>query len=335
MDVANIYVDDLYVEGTLELDQSSADNFLIEANNILINTGKGGVNNFETSVTLLEAAANAAAGSRSFNDDNLPEWQYGRLLIGTEDSPIDCSKTVTIKMTANDASSREGWGALSNSVPAGNKTIAAFGRMSMVGCGPSTNYMRLKRDAVAGQTDIRVDSVPNDWVAGMQVVLSPSGAVETEWEILTIAATANSKITFTTPLQYNHAGYQDNAVAGSTFANAAEVGLLTRNIKIDGSLEGVEEYYGGRVLVASGADDKIYRQGHATLSNIEFVGMGQYGMTELRDPRFALAFYGMSDAANGKPTELAIHEASGNEYQPAGYEIGASYIRDSSFHSLF
>ena len=136
-------------------------------------------------------------------------------------------------------------------------------------------------------------------------------------------------------MQYNHAGYQDNAVAGSTFANAAEVGLLTRNIKIDGSLEGVEEYYGGRVLVASGADDKIYRQGHATLSNIEFVGMGQYGMTELRDPRFALAFYGMSDAANGKPTELAIHEASGNEYQPAGYEIGASYIRDSSFHSLF
>ena len=53
LDVANVYLDDLYIEGTLELDQSAADHFVIEVNNILVNTGHGGVENFVDHQTTL------------------------------------------------------------------------------------------------------------------------------------------------------------------------------------------------------------------------------------------------------------------------------------------
>ena len=282
---------------------------------------------------MLEAAANA--GARAINTDALPEWQFGRLLIGTEDAPIDCHRTVKIKMTAHDASSREGWGAMSDSVPVGNKTIASMGGLSMVGCGSATNYMRIKNTAAAGSNSITVDAVPADWTVGMKVAVSPSGPVELEYEMMEIASTTATTITFTSAFQFDHEGYEDTAIAGLVYSNAAEVGILTRNIKIDGSLDGDEDKYGGRVIVLSAPNKKIYRQGHATISNVEFSGMAQYGMTDLSDPRFALAFYGIADAKNGKAAEVNIHEASGNEYQPAGYDIGPSYVKHSSFYNLF
>ena len=337
IDVDTVIVDDLYVEGTLELDQSACNpTCTIEANNILVNTGQGGVNDFDTTETLMAAAD--GAGRSFWSDDSLPHWQFGRLIIGTEDQPIACDKQVNIKMTAVDAQAREGWGAMDNSVPVGNKTLASFGRLSLVGCGSATNYVVLKNNAAAGDTSITVKSSANiaDWSAGMQVVLSPSGPREMETETLTIASINGATVTFTTPLVHAHAGQADNKIAAlgtvDHYSVGSEMGLLTRNIKIDGSLDDTEQFYGGRVLVASAPNNKIYRQGHATISNVEFYGMGQYGMTDLRDPRFALAFYGIEDA-NGMASSSDTHEVSGNEYQPAGYEIGASYVKDCSFHN--
>ena len=204
---------------------------------------------------------NEKTKNRSYNDDNLPEWQFGRLLIGTEATPVACGKTVTVKLTSENANERSGWGALSNSVPVGNKTLASFGRLSMVGCGPSTNYIRIKNTVTAGSSSITVDAVPADWVAGMEVAISPSGPIELEFEKMTIQSVTTTTITFTAPLAFDHAGYEDSVVLASSYANSAEVGLLTRNIKIDGTISGGDDMYGGRVLVASGPNMKIYRQG--------------------------------------------------------------------------
>ena len=148
-----------------------------------------------------------------------------------------------------------------NSVPIGNKTLASYGRLSMVGCGPSTNYIRIKNTGLAGSDTVTVDAVPVDWVAGMEVAISPSGPLELEFEKMTIQSATATQITFTGPLAFDHAGYEDSVVIGSTYANSAEIGLLTRNIKIDGSISGGDDIYGGRVLVASAPDMKIYRQG--------------------------------------------------------------------------
>ena len=339
IDVADLYLDNLFVEGTLELDQSVADAFTISVNSILVNTGYGGVDTFSTIQTLNAAAASDDGGNRSTrltNENSLPQWQFGRLLIGTESSPIACDKTVTISMTGDDATARAGWGAMDGSVAVGNKTIASFGRLSLVGCGSATNYITLLNNAAAGSNFIDVEgTVPTDWVVNSQVVVGASGAAETESEVMTISAVSGSRITFTTNLAFAHAGSADNAVAGVTgaYANAAEVGLLTRNIKIDGTVTSGDSRFGGRVLVASAPMSAIFRQGHATISNVEFIGMGQYGMTSLRDPRFALAFWGIEDASG--MTSSSGNHANGNAYQPAGYEIGASYVQNCAFHSLY
>ena len=196
------------------------------------------------------------------------------------------------------------------------KATSGSNRLSLVGCGSATNYITLLNNAAAGSNFIDVEgTVPTDWAVGSQVVVGASGAAETESEVMTISAVSGSRITFTTNLAFAHAGSADNAVAGVTgaYANAAEVGLLTRNIKIDGTVTSGDSRFGGRVLVASAPMSAIFRQGHATISNVEFIGMGQYGMTSLRDPRFALAFWGIENASG--MTSSSGNHANGNAYQ--------------------
>ena len=326
----------------------------------MVNTGYGGIVDFEASQFIFDQE-NANRKRRSSNSEDLPEWQFGRFLIGTESTPIACGKTVSIKLTSEDASARAGWGAFSDSVPIGNKTLASMGRLSLVGssCGQPTdaNYLRLVNDAAAGSTSITVDAVPTSWTAGKKIVISPrsvfkiifilernklsiilktflSGPIETEYETNVISSIDGNNIILSTALQFDHAGYADNAVTGADHANAAEVGLLTKNIVIDGSRDGVEEYYGGRLLVTGAPENKIYRQGHATIDNVQFIGMGQYGMTSLRDPRFAVSFYNIPDG-NGKATGAHVDDRNGNPYQPTGYDIGASYIKNCAFGDLY
>ena len=50
--------------------------------------------------------------------------------------------------------------------------------------------------------------------------------------MMEIASTTATTITFTSAFQFDHEGYEDTAIAGLDYSNAAEVGLLTRNIKI-------------------------------------------------------------------------------------------------------
>ena len=213
-----------------------------------------------------------------------------------------------------------------------------MGRLSLVGstCGQPTdaNYLRLVNNAAAGATSISVDAVPTSWTVGKKIVISPSGPIETEFETNVISNIVGNTISLSSALQFDHAGYADNAVTGADHANAAEVGLLTRNIVIDGSRGGVEEYYGGRLLVTGAPENKIYRQGHATIDNVQFIGMGQYGMSSLRDPRFALSFYNIPDG-NGKAAGAHVDDRNGNAYQPSGYDIGASYIKNCAFDGLY
>ena len=150
-----------------------------------MNTGYGGIVDFDASQFIFEQTQQQGSRKRrSSNSGDLPEWQFGRFIIGTEGSPIACDKTVTIKLTSEDASAREGWGAFSDSVPIGNKTFASMGQLSLVGstCGQPTdaNYLRLVNNAAAGDWSISVDSVPTSWTAGKKIVISPRSVFKIE-----------------------------------------------------------------------------------------------------------------------------------------------------------
>ena len=76
----------------------------------------------------------------------------------------------------------------------------------------------------------------------------------------------------------------------------AKVGLLTRNIKIEGSDSPAgslqDQSFGGRVLVGSydapGGGLKFV--GKAVFKNVQFSHGGQIGHTESYDPRYEISF---------------------------------------------
>ena len=81
---------------------------------------------------------------------------------------------------------------------------------------------------------------------------------------------------------------------------AAEVGLLSRKIKIvghnsPGSSDQETEEFGCRVIVGKFERDGVIYSGDAILSNVEFVNCGQRGFVENYDPRFSLAFLNIED----------------------------------------
>jgi len=326
LDVANIYVDELYIEGTLEVDPASATDFNIEFHNMLINSAHGGINTFsvEQEIAIIEGQA------RTVNENSLPEWQFGRLIVGTEDSPFPCDKSFTFTFAgAVGSEDRHGYGAGSDSVPLGNKTIASLGRLSLVGCEVPKNYFRLAATSQIGGNTLTLTAEPTGWKVGDSIFVTGTAWSDVEAESLTITDITGTVITVAETFAFQHLGTADTD-EGFGFKQAAEVGLLSKNIKIDGTSGSEGEKYGGRVLVTGAPFGEIYRQGHATIANVEFVGMGQYAMPSLWDPRHALALYGVN--GQGQPRDTAVHAETGNEYQPAGYEIGATYVRGCSFH---
>ena len=79
-------------------------------------------------------------------------------------------------------------------------------------------------------------------------------------------------------------------VNGYTVTMSAKVGLLSRNVKIEGANEPArsldDQSFGCRVLVGKydGEGGLVYR-GKAQLSEVQFSHCGQYGWTESYDPR--------------------------------------------------
>ena len=263
LDVAEIFVDNLYIGGTLELDHSIASTIRLEVTNILVNSPDGGIDTFETAQFVHQSQDNGIQG-RNFNEDNLPEWQFGRLIIGTEADPVPCGTTVSIVFSgAMGPDERPGWGAPSGSVPAGNKTLASYGRVSMIGCSSANNYIRLKTSAQAGDDKLFFEDGSIDWNIGDKIAISGSGVSDQETEYRTIVGISQvgHRISLDAPLKNLHVGYDDTAVTGSAFAQAAEVALLSKNIKIDGTAGSDGEKYGGRMLVAgSSFGSNVYRQ---------------------------------------------------------------------------
>ena len=112
--------------------------------------------------------------SRNANEDMLPEWQFGRFLIGSEADPVPCSTTVNIVFSGDvGVEDRQGWGAPAASVPIGNKTLTSYGRVSMVGCGPENNYVRLAQTARKGDNTLFfADGAVDGWKIGDKIAVS-------------------------------------------------------------------------------------------------------------------------------------------------------------------
>ncbi len=128
--------------------------------------------------------------------------------------------------------------------------------------GDRTNsWTKLAQTAAAGSTSIQVLDAAG-WRAGDEIVLASTDFDPRQAERRTISAIKGNTITLDGKLEYMHFGKITYDVD-----ERGEVGLLTRNIKIQASADAEQSFQGGHVM-AMGAS-KMFVEG------VEFNRMGQ------------------------------------------------------------
>ena len=182
------------------------------------------------------------------------EWimVHGELEIGTEAKPHTRNATIT----------------LTNNVPGEDiETMGDRGIMMMGGTlslhGTEKNsWTRLTKTAAAGSSTIEVAN-PGDWKKGEQIVVASTDFDPHQAEERTIAGISGKVITLDQKLQYMHYGEVTFGVD-----ERGEVGMLTRNIRIQASADAEKSFSGGHVMAMAGSTMKV--------SGVEFFRMGQH-----------------------------------------------------------
>ncbi|XP_069121982.1 fibrocystin-L-like [Argopecten irradians] len=238
----------------------------------------------------------------------------GRLIIGWPGAPYLGNSQVILR---GDWSTPE-YTDLTNAPTIGSKVMAVFGGLDLHGIDVGVSWTRLASSATAGDNTITLAQSVN-WTAGSEIVLAPTGYDAWETETFRINSISPDGLTLTlnSSLAYRHVAHTET-VGGQTINLGAEVGLLSRNVKVVGEAYSkmFKESFGARTLVGTAQEGTTEYIGFARLSNVEFFHTGQEGYTEFYDARFSLTFLDGGTVSNIKPSyvnKCAFH----NGFSPA------------------
>jgi len=199
--------------------------------------------------------------------DLTTEWimLHGELEIGTEKAPHTRKATITFTNNVKDEDI-SGVGGTTNRVDRGIMLMG--GTLNLHGTTKNT-WTKLSATAAAGSTSIQVLNAAG-WRVGDEIVLASTDYDPRQAERRTISAVSGNTITLDKKLDYMHFGKITFDVD-----ERGEVGLLTRNIKLQASADAEQSFYGGHVMAMVGS--KMFVEG------VEFNRMGQ-NMTLARYP---------------------------------------------------
>ncbi|XP_011607160.2 fibrocystin-L isoform X2 [Takifugu rubripes] len=225
--------------------------------------------------------------------------QGGRLFAGRDNEPFRGQLHIKLRGNHNTPD----W-PLPNGPNQGSKVLGVFGTLELYGQPHSVYHTKLAATAAAGSNTLTLaHSV--DWNVGDEVAISTTSYNAWETEKCWIAAVSSDSrvLTLDQPLGYTHIG-ETHAVSGTSFSYtlAADVALLTRNIKIIGVEypQMMEESFGARLLVGTYSWAGIDYKGTAQIRNVEFFHSGQEGWTDKTDPRFSVAFLNLGKVSAGE-----------------------------------
>src|SRR5436309_1132031 len=210
-------------------------------------------------------------GKLSFADNKdlelTTEWimLHGELEIGTEKSPHTRKATITFTNNVKDEDI-SGVGGNTDKVDRGIMLMG--GTLNLHGDRTNT-WTKLSSTANAGATSIQVLNAAG-WRVGDEIVLASTDYDPRQAERRTISAVSGNTITLDKKLDYMHFGKITFDVD-----ERGEVGLLTRNIKLQASADAEQSFYGGHVMAMVGS--KMFVEG------VELNRMGQ-NMTLARYP---------------------------------------------------
>ena len=252
----------------------------------------------ETRASLLDVSPPALGsltidGKLSFADNAdlelTTEWilLHGELEIGTEARPHTRKATITLTNTIK-GEDISGMGGANEPVDRG--IVLMGGTLNLHG-NRTNSWTKLSKTADAGSTSIEVLNAAG-WRVGDEVVLASTDFDPRQAERRTIAAIRGNAITLDKKLDFMHFGKITFDVD-----ERGEVGMLTRNIRLQASADAAEApFYGGHVM-AMGAS-KMFVEG------VEFNRMGQ----NLTLARYPIHWHLVGDAKGQYIRNAAIHD---------------------------
>ena len=226
-------------------------------------------------------------GALRFADDRdlslETEWIYlrgGTLQIGSEQAPYshEASITLTDEVPGEDINTM------------GDRGIVSMaGTISLHG-DRSHTWTQLAATAEAGASQIQVLDA-SGWRQGDEIVLASTDFDPRQAERRTITAINGNSLTLNAPLEYMHFGEVTYGVD-----QRGEVGLLTRNIRIQASEDADEDYFGGHIMAMAGSTVNI--------SGVELSRMGQH----LTLARYPMHWHLVGEAAGQYIQNSSIHD---------------------------
>ncbi|XP_058524528.1 fibrocystin-L isoform X1 [Ochotona princeps] len=238
--------------------------------------------------------------------------QGGRLIGGWEDNPFKGELHIVLR---GNHSTPE-W-ALPNGPNQGSKVLGVFGELDLHGIPRSIYKTKLSETAEAGSKVLSLmDAV--DWQEGEEIVITTTSYDfhQTETRRIIKVLHDHKVLILNDSLSYTHLAERHHIPGtGQSYTLAADVGILSRNIKIVGEdYPGwFKESFGAHVLVGSFTEHAVTFTGNARISNVEFYHSGQEGFRDSVDPRYALTFLNRGQIQ----------------------EHGLSYVRGCAFHHGF
>src|SRR5262245_43089275 len=230
-------------------------------------------------------------GKLSFADNKdlelTTEWimVHGELEIGTEARPH--TRKATISLT--DDVKNEDFGGLGGNDRSDRGIMLMGGTLNLHG-NRKDSWTKLAKTAAAGSDTIEVLNA-GDWKKGDEIVLASTDFNPRQAERRTISAINGNTITLDNKLDYMHFGKITFDVD-----ERGEVGMLTRNIRLQASADAEQSFFGGHVMAMVGS--KMFVEG------VEFNRMGQ----NLTLARYPIHWHLIGDAKGQYIRNAAIHD---------------------------
>ncbi|XP_052503788.1 fibrocystin [Budorcas taxicolor] len=198
----------------------------------------------------------------------------GELRVGTSENPLEKEKKLLIHLRASEGVFCDRF----NGIHIDPGTVGVFGKVQLHSAYPKKSWTRLGADIASGNERIIVEDTV-DWRPHDKIVLSSSSYEPHEAEVLTVKEVRGHHIRIHERLRHRHIGSAHFMEGGRHIRLAAEVGLLTRNIQIQGDTPCRE-----RLLVGSFRKSSMEEfSGILQLFNVEIQNFGSplYSSIEL------------------------------------------------------
>lgn len=171
---------------------------------------------------------------------------YGRLQVGSADRPFRHRAVITLTGSAGARAPGH----------TGSKVLAVMGGvLDLHGEPRGLSWTRLARTARAGATQLLLER-PVDWGPGDRIVIASTDFDPMQAEEATVKTVKGNAVTLDRPLDYMHWGDMQT-FDGVRVDERAEVGLLTRNVVVQGDGASTKTGIGGHVMIMSGSVARI------------------------------------------------------------------------------